>query len=65
MITRISVPLSHEEREALYRSATEDMRGLREQARWLLRHELERRGFLHPTDDPTPHPQQESPHDPH
>jgi hypothetical protein len=48
MMTRISVPLSQEEWEPLYKSATDDLRGLREQARWLLRRELERLDLLPP-----------------
>jgi hypothetical protein len=46
MDTRLTVPLDMEEREALYRAAQADLRPVREQARWFIRHELERRGLL-------------------
>jgi hypothetical protein len=45
---RITIHLSLEEREALYAAAIADLRGMREQARWLVRQGLEQHGYLTP-----------------
>jgi hypothetical protein len=57
MNTRLTVPLDQAEREALHKAAQAEMRPLREQARWLIRQELERRGLL--THSITQHHQEE------
>lgn len=45
-LTRISVPITTEEREALRALAKSELRDPREQVRFLLRQEFEKRGFL-------------------
>ena len=47
-MTRITVPLSDEERSALAQMASQEMRDPRAQIRWILREEAERRGILPP-----------------
>lgn len=47
-MTRITVPLSDEERKALAQMASAEMRDPRAQIRWILREEAERRGILPP-----------------
>lgn len=42
---RITVPLSDKEREVLAQMATEALRDPRDQIRWILREEAERRGI--------------------
>lgn len=46
MIARIQIYLAEDERAALQDIAAHEMRGLREQARFIIRSELERRGLL-------------------
>ena len=46
MMTRIQVYLSDEERKALQEIAENEMRGLREQIRFVLHQDLARRGLL-------------------
>lgn len=46
MLTRITVYMTRQERDALSCIARDEMRDIREQVRWLLRLELERRGML-------------------
>ncbi|HLB31200.1 MAG TPA: hypothetical protein VJN91_06700 [Gammaproteobacteria bacterium] len=46
MLERLTLNLSTEERAALERLAASEMRSLREQARFLVRSSLERRGLL-------------------
>lgn len=45
-ITRISIPVSIEEREAIKRLAQQEMRDPREQVRYMLQRELVSRGIL-------------------
>lgn len=45
-ITRISIPMSIEEREALRHLAQQEMRDPREQVRYLVQQELVKRGIL-------------------
>ena len=45
-LTRISVPITTEEREALRVLAKRELRDPREQVRFLLRQEFEKRGIL-------------------
>jgi len=42
----LSLSLTEEEHDALMRSAAADIREMRDQARYLLREQLEQRGFL-------------------
>jgi len=44
-MSRITVPLSDKEREVLAQMATEALRDPRDQIRWILRAEAERRGL--------------------
>jgi hypothetical protein len=55
MITRISIPVSVEEREALRRLARQEMRDPREQVRYLLQQELVKRGILDKTNSSAVH----------
>lgn len=45
---RITIPLSDKEREALAQMATEALRDPRDQIKWILREEAERRGIWPP-----------------
>lgn len=54
-ITRISIPVSIEEREALRYLARQEMRDPREQVRYLLQQELAKRGILGKTNSSTVH----------
>jgi len=49
-MVRIQVALDPTEASALSRWAASEMRDPREQIRWLVRQELERRGLLEPDD---------------
>jgi hypothetical protein len=49
--SRITVTLEREERSALMRLAEAELRDPRDQARLILRHELQQRGLLSVTDD--------------
>jgi hypothetical protein len=51
MLERLTINLSENEKQALEIIATSEMRNLREQARFILRQEFERRGLL--KSDPT------------
>jgi len=53
----ITVPLRDEEKRALIRLASQERRHPREQAAFLLRRELERRGLLQPERPETQEPQ--------
>ena len=58
-MTRLLIYLSDEEKSALQTVAQDEMRGLREQTRLIVRRELERRGLLQPTPvQPAENPQQ-------
>ncbi len=46
MLERLTINLSQLERQALEKIATVELRDLRDQARFILRQEFERRGFL-------------------
>lgn len=46
MLTRLTVVLSEQERKALEAAASQEMRGMRDQARFFLRQALERSGLL-------------------
>jgi len=46
MLERITLNLSSNEKQALQIIAEMEMRGLRDQARYIIRDELERRGLL-------------------
>jgi hypothetical protein len=46
MLERLTINLSRNEKQALETIATAEMRNLREQARFILRQELEKRGLL-------------------
>ena len=46
MLTRLTILLSDDERFALQKLGEQEMRGMKDQVRILLRTELERRGFL-------------------
>lgn len=52
-LTRISIPVTVEEREALRQLAQNEFRDPREQVRYLLQQEFVRRGIL-PTNSKTP-----------
>jgi len=54
VLTRITIALSDDEREALCSIAQSEMRGLREQARYLLVQEIRKRG------SPIAHSQEEN-----
>ncbi len=47
-MTRITVPLTIEERQALAQMASQELRDPRAQIKWLLREEAERRGIWPP-----------------
>jgi len=49
-MARITVTLGVREQEALLQLALAEMRNCRDQARFIIRHELERRGLLPPAD---------------
>ncbi len=51
-MTRISVPMTHEEYIALTEIAADNCRSPREQLRYLLREDLKRRGLLSEKDKP-------------
>lgn len=53
---RMQIRLTEEEREALYRSAETERRDMRQQAAWLIRSELKRRGLLAGDSDQRPVP---------
>jgi hypothetical protein len=46
MLTRLTIVLSDEERIALQKLCEQEMRGMKDQARYLLRAELEHQGLL-------------------
>lgn len=46
MMSRIQIYLADDERKALQQLAIDEMRGLRDQIRFVLRQDLERRGLL-------------------
>lgn len=46
MLTRMTVYMTHQEQVALFCIARNETRDIREQIRWLLNQELERRGYL-------------------
>ena len=54
MLQRLTINLSKPEQEALERIAAIEIRDMRDQARFILRQELERRGFLQ--EDPQTNP---------
>lgn len=49
MLTKLTIVLSDEERIALQKLGEQEMRGMKDQARYLVRNELQRRGFLEDT----------------
>jgi hypothetical protein len=51
MLERITVRLSTDEREALQILAKAEMRDYRDQARFIIRKDLEERGLLQPTNE--------------
>lgn len=53
MISKLYVPLTEDEREALERLAMNEIRPMIDQARFIIRAELHRRGLL-PEDDNQP-----------
>lgn len=53
-VARIKIALDQEEYSALLDAGENDLRNAESQARFFIRKELERRGFLHPrVDQPT------------
>ncbi len=46
MLTRITLDLEHEEREAMQVLARQELRGLKEQIRYVIRQEVQQRGLL-------------------
>lgn len=60
--TRITISLEQRERAALMRLARSELRKPRDQARYIIRRELERIGLLPPTDDAGQKPNQEEVH---
>ena len=48
VVTRIKIPLEQAEYSALLKAALSEMRNPADQARFILRQELERRGLLSP-----------------
>ncbi len=52
MLKKITVILSDQEKVALQAAAEREMRGVRDQARFVIRQELERRGLLKPDQAP-------------
>jgi len=54
MLTRLVIVLDSQERDALQAMAERDMRGLKDQARYVLRETLDRCGLLgHVSNEPT------------
>lgn len=53
MLQRLTINLSKPEQEALEKFAAMELRDMRDQVRFILRQDLERRGFLQPSNSPS------------